>query len=806
MRLRFLAFLLVVFPPSPVNAQDEPSGDAPDKILEGHSFHGQVFNEGPRQSAYLMGGTGNVHFPVTTRDEEAQRFFDQGIGQLHGFWYFESERSFRQAALLDPEAPMFYLGMALSNPENYLRARDFLAEAWKRIKNANEKERLWIEAYAAFYNVDDGYVERAARRALREKVKDEEAEPARDEKRKRGRTLVRRLEELSLAHPDDIEIKAILANQIWLNMRYGETISSHLSVHALQEQIFAVNPMHPAHHYRIHLWDNENAKYALPSAARSGQTSPGIAHQWHMGGHIFAKLHRHQEAAWQQEASARVDHAHMMRDRVVPYLIHNYGHNNEWLTRSLNLIGRVDDALSLAHNLIELPRHPKLNAPEKRGSISNYGRARLLLTFQSYRMWDALLAAGETFYLEPSENLDDEAERHGWLGVAAYLTGQPERAQEHVTELESILERLGRERHEAVDAAERDALAASKKRDEIVEAMEAKLAEFAPRLERVRDQIARVRGYGVLVTGQVDEGEKALADLRSIQWMERCDIEVLARRFEKALTTLDRRKEAGVHEVPWLARKVLALQGRIHELESIEEEPNEEQARKHAKELEDRRAELGTTFETLRTVGGYATLDAPLLHTLRPIAAALGLPEDWRLPRPVPEDAGDRPELDSLGPFRWSPTPAKPWELVNVNGGRGSLADYAGKPVLLIHYLGFGCTHCVEQLEVFAPRMKDFEERGIQLVTIGTDTLSDMRDSMVDLPASKAFRFPLYADPEMRSFRDYRAFDDFEDQPLHGTYLIDGDGLVRWMDISYEPFVEVDFLLRESERLLKLSN
>ena len=51
-------------------------------------------------------------------------------------------------------------------------------------------------------------------------------------------------------------------------------------------------------------------------------------------------------------------------------------------------------------------------------------------------------------------------------------------------------------------------------------------------------------------------------------------------------------------------------------------------------------------------------------------------------------------------------------------------------------------------------------------------------------------------------FKQYRAYDDFEKQPLHGTFLIDRVGLVRWQDISYEPFEEVEFLLNESKRLL----
>ena len=34
-----------------------------------HSCHGEAFNEGPQQKAYLMGGTGDISFPVTTNNE-----------------------------------------------------------------------------------------------------------------------------------------------------------------------------------------------------------------------------------------------------------------------------------------------------------------------------------------------------------------------------------------------------------------------------------------------------------------------------------------------------------------------------------------------------------------------------------------------------------------------------------------------------------------------------------------------------------------------------------------------------------------
>ena len=55
----------------------------------GHSVHGEAFNDGPRHAAYLMPGMGKVHFPVTSKKPEAQAFIDQGIAQLHSFYYFE---------------------------------------------------------------------------------------------------------------------------------------------------------------------------------------------------------------------------------------------------------------------------------------------------------------------------------------------------------------------------------------------------------------------------------------------------------------------------------------------------------------------------------------------------------------------------------------------------------------------------------------------------------------------------------------------------------------------------------------------
>ena len=212
-------------------------------VLAGHSFHGEAFNEGPRQSAYLMGGTGDVSFPVTTNVVEAQAFFDQGIGQLHGFWYFEAERSFRQVAKLDPDCAMAYWGMAMANVGNEKRAIEFIQEAVERKEKASRREQLWI----------DGLNDYLASKG--------------DDKEAAKRDYLRSLETIIHEFPDDVEAKAFLAVRIW-QFKNDLPISSHQAVDAILDQVFAANAMHPAHHYRIHLWDREKPVRALESAAR----------------------------------------------------------------------------------------------------------------------------------------------------------------------------------------------------------------------------------------------------------------------------------------------------------------------------------------------------------------------------------------------------------------------------------------------------------------------------------------------------------------------------------------------------------
>lgn len=741
-------------------AQDESvaTPEDPEELSPGHSSHGEAFNEGPRQRAYLMEGTGRVTFPVTTKSPEAQQFINQGVGQLHGFWYFEAERSFRQAAALDPDCAMAYWGMAMANVNNAKRAKEFIAKAVERKSAVSAREAKYIDALDAYYKADA------------------------NKNKERAQAYTKALERIVYDHPDDIEAKAFLGLQLWQNRNAGIPIASYLAVDALLKDVLEVEPLHPCHHYIIHLWDLEKAELALDSAAKCGPAAPAIAHMWHMPGHIYARLKRYHDAAWQQEASARVDHAHMMRDRVMPDQIHNFAHNNEWLIRDLIHIGRMRDALDLAKNMIELPQHPKYNTLSRNGS-AKYGRMRLFDTLNAFELWDDLIALSDTPYLEPTDDPAEQIKRLRNRGRAFYRKGDVAGGAQ---EREAVEAWLNRERDAQLqaeqaaevsvleqniekDAAERDKLVA-KAKDEARKPFSNKIRD----LERAAWEL---QGHQALADNQPQEALELFKKAGGVDAAFRARVLLQAGQVDEAEKLMRREVQSHRNEVTPLAAlvEVLWTVGKAKE--------------------------AGEVFDELRQVAYAADLDAPPLARLAPIARQLGLPDDWRQAPPPATDLGERPDLDSLGPFRWSPSPASDWTLQDAEGRNVSLADYRGRPVIVIFYLGFGCLHCVEQLQAMAPKAEAFKRAGIEIVAIGSDDREGLCQSLENYDG-KQFPFPLLADGQLEAFHAYRCYDDFENLPLHGVFLIDGQGRVRWQDISYEPFMDLDFLLKESQRLL----
>jgi peroxiredoxin len=119
---------------------------------------------------------------------------------------------------------------------------------------------------------------------------------------------------------------------------------------------------------------------------------------------------------------------------------------------------------------------------------------------------------------------------------------------------------------------------------------------------------------------------------------------------------------------------------------------------------------------------------------------------------------------------------------------------------VVIFYEGSGCIRCAKQLNSFAQKAREFADAGIDLVAISTDTPDDLKNSLAPYEGKGGFPFALLSDAKLDVFKAYRCV-DFDDQPLHGTFLIDAQGRVRWRDISDKPFNDPAALLAEGKQL-----
>ena len=686
----------------------------------GHSLHGEAFNDGPRRAAHIIPGMGKVHFPVTTTKPDAQKFVDQGVAQLHSFYYFESERSFREAARIDPRCAMAYWGMAMSNINNPKRAKGFLSEARKRAVGISSRESHYLAALEALFK--DGATDQAKRQGW-----------------------LHGLESIVQEFPGDIDARAWLAMVTWQNYSFhGDAIGSRQALDVVLDTVMETESMHPgAHHYRIHLWDGSKPRRAEKSAALYAKTAPGIAHAWHMPGHTYTELKRYADAAFQQEGSARVDHAYMIRDRVMPFEIHNYAHNNQWLCTSLSHIGRVHDAIAVARNLAEQPRDPGKNGPNDGGSAQRSGRARWSEILTRYELWDDLIAVTTSGALD-------------WSSLPI--------------ELEEKAYTLG--------------LAYAAKNDQ---------GKLAAQIEALR----KLTSPGA---------KSALAELEGLQMLARGDIGPAFDSFAKA--TMMRPEN--------LARAHLKARNfgfaEVKAREAVAKNPK--QVAPLASEIEilhlcGKDKEAREAYRTLEPLARSADRDLPVFRRLEAIVARWKADNAWTS-RGEPAGGGDtdentvnRIDLTTLGPLTWSPNPAELFSRADTALAPWNLAERKGKNVLIIFFLGGKCAHCMQQLELFGKEMEALKKLNVELVAIGTDDVEAAKALKNNKDGIK-FPMPILADPKLELFKLYEAYDDFEGQPLHGTFLIDAGGDVRFQRVSADPFLDVAFIKTEAARVNRI--
>jgi tetratricopeptide (TPR) repeat protein len=295
----------------------------------------------------LMAGLGEVHHAVSTKNLQAQRFFDQGFKLVYGFNHDAARKSFQHAAELDPQLAMAWWGVALTLGPNYnlpvdLEREKAAYEAVQRAialqENASEPERAYINALAFRYSNDPKadlhQLDVAYRDAMAKLVKN---------------------------YPDDLDAATLYAEsmmnlhpwQLWL--RDGKPNEGTEEIVAMLESVLQRDPNHlGANHYYIHAVEaSPHPERALASAARLEKLASAAGHLVHMPAHIYSRVGDHAASAHCNEVAAAADRKFITAERVQGvYPMMYYSHNLHFLAYANCMSGNFAKAKLAAAQLV----------------------------------------------------------------------------------------------------------------------------------------------------------------------------------------------------------------------------------------------------------------------------------------------------------------------------------------------------------------------------------------------------------------------------------------------------------------------
>ena len=338
----------------------------------------------------LYDGLGSYSRKITTKSAEAQRYFDQGLGFLHGFNHRAAIRGFQQAAELDPQCAMAHWGVALAcGPHiNSIAVPAAAAElAWKELElaqknagNASPVERALIGALAKRY-----------------------ANPQPEDRSGLNRAYADAMREVWKEYPKDPDVGALFAEAM-MNLRpwdqwtpEGKPEPGTDEVLATLEAVLRLNPKHPfANHLYIHAVEaSPNPERASAAADRLRDLQPGLAHNVHMPSHIDIRTGRWLEAVdTNTKAVAADQHYQQVFGPPKGFLNVYVAHNRHMLAYAAMMTGQRDLAMKHIRAMVaELPADfLKENALQAEGFV-----AMPLEVMVRFGLWDEILAEPERY-------------------------------------------------------------------------------------------------------------------------------------------------------------------------------------------------------------------------------------------------------------------------------------------------------------------------------------------------------------------------------------------------------------------------
>ena len=256
------------------------------------------------EHAVLVDNIGTYGRKISTKSPIAQKFFDQGLRLVYGYYFPEAIASFEEAQQYDPDHPMLDWGLALAmgpNPNSrknrfpddpHSDGRKAIASAHAHLARATPAERALIECLSVQYDTYR-YPDRA--------VRDEKYIEA-------TRSVLDR-------YPDDPEagfmyVDALMIRGAWNYWRRdGSPLAGTSEAATALDHIMALDPNHPgAVHLYVHLFESSaEPERALPQADRLESLMPKAGHMVHMPSHIYLRVGQYEKAIASNERSVAAD-------------------------------------------------------------------------------------------------------------------------------------------------------------------------------------------------------------------------------------------------------------------------------------------------------------------------------------------------------------------------------------------------------------------------------------------------------------------------------------------------------------------
>lgn len=344
----------------------------------GHGSHTPT----EKKTVWLDDGLGGIDHPVTTKNPEAQKFFNQGLMYLYAFNHAEAINSFRHAADLDPEMAMAYWGVALGLGSNYNITADKaqLTEAYATVQKAislggkvSEHERDYIAALSKRYSAD-----------------------AASDREKLGAAYRDAMKALVAKYPDDLDAATLYAESM-MNLRPwqlwsldGKPAEGTLEILTVLEGVMKRNPNHTgANHYFIHAIEaSPNPGRGLAAAHRLMGLAPNAGHLVHMPSHIYLRTGDHDVAVKSNNLAIVADRKYIQRSGATGvYPLMYYNHNIHMLAASHAGAGNFAGAIKAAKEL-EANVNPNVKAMPMLEMFMPYH----LVTLARFQKWDDILA------------------------------------------------------------------------------------------------------------------------------------------------------------------------------------------------------------------------------------------------------------------------------------------------------------------------------------------------------------------------------------------------------------------------------